>query len=155
MKKLIALAATAMMLLSLFTACGKEPAANNDNDTEKTTTFTVGFDAEFPPYGYQDENGEYVARGNRNIKINGENFKPLLADAVSKLDDVTVINQLNITDYLVNNNKIEGAVGFSIADGTVYEIRRKESADCNRRSRRTLPSEQSWLFPSQNVVSAV
>ena len=23
-------------------------------------TFTVGFDAEFPPYGYQDENGEYV-----------------------------------------------------------------------------------------------
>ena len=60
MKKLIALAAAAMMLLSLFTACGKEPAANNDNDTEKTTTFTVGFDAEFPPYGYQDENGEYV-----------------------------------------------------------------------------------------------
>ena len=23
-------------------------------------TFTVGFDAEFPPYGYQDESGEYV-----------------------------------------------------------------------------------------------
>ena len=23
-------------------------------------TFTVGFDAEFPPYGYKDENGEYV-----------------------------------------------------------------------------------------------
>ena len=62
----------------------------------------------------KDENGEYVARGNRNIKINGENFKPLLADAVSKLDDVTVINQLNITDYLVNNNKIEGAVGFPL-----------------------------------------
>ena len=48
----------------------------------------------------KDENGEYVARGNRNIKINGENFKPLLADAVSKLDDVTVINQLNITCLL-------------------------------------------------------
>lgn len=74
----------------------------------------------------KDENGEYVARGNRNIKINGENFKPLLADAVSKLDDVTVINQLNITDYLVNNHKIEGAVGFSIADATAYEIRAKK-----------------------------
>lgn len=24
------------------------------------TTFTVGFDAEFPPYGYKDESGEYV-----------------------------------------------------------------------------------------------
>ena len=23
-------------------------------------TFTVGFDAEFPPYGYKDTNGEYV-----------------------------------------------------------------------------------------------
>ena len=79
-----------------------------------------------PKFMIKDENGEYVARGNRNIKINGENFKPLLADAVSKLDDVTVINQLNITDYLVNNNKIEGAVGFSIADGTAYEIRAKK-----------------------------
>ncbi len=42
-----------------------------------------------------------------------------------QINDVTVINQLNITDYLVNNNKIEGAVGFSIADGTAYEIRAK------------------------------
>ena len=32
----------------------------------------------------KDENGEYVARGNRNIKINGENIKPLLAGAVEK-----------------------------------------------------------------------
>ena len=24
------------------------------------TAFTVGFDAEFPPYGYQNEDGEYV-----------------------------------------------------------------------------------------------
>ena len=28
----------------------------------------------------KDENGRYVARGNRNIKINGENIKPILAD---------------------------------------------------------------------------
>jgi polar amino acid transport system substrate-binding protein len=27
---------------------------------EAGRTFTVGFDAEFPPYGYQDESGEYV-----------------------------------------------------------------------------------------------
>ena len=38
----------------------------------------------------KDENGEYVARGNRNIKINGENMKPLLASAVESLPDVTV-----------------------------------------------------------------
>ena len=27
----------------------------------------------------KDENGKYVARGNRNIKINGENIKPLFS----------------------------------------------------------------------------
>ncbi|MBR1622301.1 MAG: FAD-binding protein, partial [Pseudobutyrivibrio sp.] len=27
----------------------------------------------------KDENGKYVTRGNRNIKINGENIKPILA----------------------------------------------------------------------------
>jgi adenylylsulfate reductase, subunit A len=57
----------------------------------------------------KDENGEYVARGNRNIKINGENIKPILADAVKKQDNVTVINHLNITDFIVENNEIKGA----------------------------------------------
>ena len=71
----------------------------------------------------KDENGEYVARGNRNIKINGENMKPLLAAAVEKLKDVTVINRINITDYIVEDNTIKGAYGFSIDDGTAYEIR--------------------------------
>ena len=74
----------------------------------------------------KDENGEYVARGNRNIKINGENMKPLLADAVSKLPDVTVLNHVNITDYIVEDNKILGAAGFSIEDNTAYEIRAKK-----------------------------
>ena len=73
----------------------------------------------------KDENGGYVARGNRNIKINGENMKPILADAVNQLEDVTVINHLNITDYIVKNNQILGAFGFSIEDGTAYEIRAK------------------------------
>ena len=34
----------------------------------------------------KDENGKYVERGNRNIKINGENIKPILASAVAALD---------------------------------------------------------------------
>ena len=74
----------------------------------------------------KDENGEYVARGNRNIKINGENIKPLLASAVEALSDVTIINRINITDYIVEDNKIKGAYGFSIEDGTAYEIRAKK-----------------------------
>lgn len=74
----------------------------------------------------KDENGRYVARGNRNIKINGENIKPILADAVNSLKNVTVINRLNITDYIVKDNTILGAVGFNIDTGEVYEIRAKK-----------------------------
>lgn len=74
----------------------------------------------------KDENGEYVARGNRNIKINGENIKPILADAVNQLDDVEVINHLNITDYIVEDNMIKGAFGFHMENGTAYEIRAKK-----------------------------
>lgn len=74
----------------------------------------------------KDENGRYVARGSRNIKINGENIKPILADAVNSLKNVTVINRLNITDYIVKDNTILGAVGFNIDTGEVYEIRAKK-----------------------------
>ena len=74
----------------------------------------------------KDENGEYVARGNRNIKINGENMKPLLASAVESLPDVTVLNRINITDYIVENNMIRGAFGFSMEENTAYEIRAKK-----------------------------
>ena len=73
----------------------------------------------------KDEQGEYIARGTRNIKINGENIKTILADAVKKLDDVQVINHLNITDYIVLDNTIAGALGFDIRTGTAYEIRAK------------------------------
>ena len=74
----------------------------------------------------KDENGNYVARGNRNIKINGENMKPLLAKAVEELEDVTILNRINITDYIVEENEIKGAFGFSIEEGTAYEIRAKK-----------------------------
>lgn len=51
MKKLLALALSMVMAMSMLAGCG----AKDEN------TFTVGFDAEFPPYGYRDEaTGEYV-----------------------------------------------------------------------------------------------
>ena len=70
----------------------------------------------------KDENGDYVARGNRNIKINGENFKPILAKAVQEQENVSVINRVNITKLLTKDNKVYGAVGFSLEDETAYEI---------------------------------
>lgn len=77
MKKVIALLSVMAMVLGL-TACGSsqsattEPVADVEPATEAEatdvaaepalgrTTFTVGFDAEFPPYGYMDDNGDYV-----------------------------------------------------------------------------------------------
>ena len=70
----------------------------------------------------KDKDGKYVTRGNRNIKINGENIKPILADAVKKLDNVTVLNHVNIFDFSVHNNKINGAFGFGIENDTFYAI---------------------------------
>ncbi len=66
MKKLIALMLAMVMALSLV-ACGK-PAENdnsaNDNNTDgdatATRTFVMGVDAEYPPFSYLGEDGQYT-----------------------------------------------------------------------------------------------
>ena len=88
MKKFLALSVSAVMAVSLLAGCGSEKTsdtaaegaevtetteatetdesaeteetAEKTETTEEGRTFTVGFDAEFPPYGYMDENGEYT-----------------------------------------------------------------------------------------------
>lgn len=70
----------------------------------------------------KDENGDYVSRGWRNIKINGENIKPILAEAASKQDNVQVLNHVNITDLLVKDGSVCGAVGFSVNQPIAYKI---------------------------------
>ena len=69
----------------------------------------------------KDENGEYVSRGNRNIKINGENFKPLLADAVRKLPNVSVYNNINIVDLLRDekSGRVTGAFGHGVKEEVI------------------------------------
>ncbi len=57
MKKLMSLVLSLMMVSGLLTGCGSEKTV--ETSSEKTA-FTVGFDAEFPPYGYMDDNGEYT-----------------------------------------------------------------------------------------------
>ncbi|MCT3400582.1 adenylyl-sulfate reductase subunit alpha [Lentilactobacillus hilgardii] len=73
----------------------------------------------------KDENGDYVARGNRNIKINGENIKPLLARAARRQRHVKIINHVNIVDFLVDHNRIYGAVGFSLLESAAYVFHAK------------------------------
>ena len=70
----------------------------------------------------KDKDGKYVTRGNRNIKINGENIKPILAAAVAKASNVQVLNHVNIFDFSVHDNRIDGAFGFGIENDTFYSI---------------------------------
>ncbi|OWU99775.1 adenylyl-sulfate reductase subunit alpha [Fibrobacter sp. UWR2] len=70
----------------------------------------------------KDKDGKYVTRGNRNIKINGENIKPILAAAVAKTPNVQVLNHVNIFDFSVHDNRIDGAFGFGIENDTFYAI---------------------------------
>lgn len=50
-----------LMMVSLFVVGNLPILSVNASQVENgDTTLVVGFDAEFPPYGYQDENGEYV-----------------------------------------------------------------------------------------------
>lgn len=73
----------------------------------------------------KDENGNYVTRGNRNIKINGENIKPILANEVYKSKNVIVKNHVNVIDYIVENNEIKGVYGISTEEEIFYVVQAK------------------------------
>ena len=75
----------------------------------------------------KDAEGRYVTRGWRNVKINGENIKPLLAGEVRRQKNVTVLNHVNITDLKVQQDaagkrRVTGAWGFSVREPVAYEI---------------------------------
>ena len=80
-KKVLSLLLVSVMASAALTGCGgdkksetqqasedaaaaEEEATEEDAEAEDTAsdgkTFTVGFDAEYPPYGYMDDNGEYT-----------------------------------------------------------------------------------------------
>ncbi|MDD3403287.1 MAG: ABC transporter substrate-binding protein, partial [Hespellia sp.] len=71
-KRLVALLVAVMTVTTLAAGCGspsKKADSGSDTNTAaaadnaekaKGDTFTSGFDAEYPTYGYMDDNGEYV-----------------------------------------------------------------------------------------------
>ncbi|GFI61476.1 L-cystine-binding protein FliY [Clostridiales bacterium] len=69
MKKFLAAAIAAVMALGVMTGCSssteKQPAdeqseEQSGDEKEERTKFVVGFDAEYPPYGYMAEDGTYA-----------------------------------------------------------------------------------------------
>ncbi len=70
----------------------------------------------------KDDEGKYVTRGKRSIKINGENIKPILANALDEYENIDVINRVNIIDYITKDDKVIGAYGFSVREEKFYVI---------------------------------
>ncbi len=70
----------------------------------------------------KDKDGHYVPRGWRNLKINGENIKPLLAKAARQNPNAKILNHVNITALKVKNNTVTGATGFSVLEPVAYDI---------------------------------
>lgn len=65
MKKILSMVLVTVLALSAalaFSGCGKKSVDKTQESYElqKGDEFVVGFDAEYPPYGYMDDNGEYT-----------------------------------------------------------------------------------------------
>ncbi|MGN0171726.1 MAG: amino acid ABC transporter substrate-binding protein [Acutalibacteraceae bacterium] len=66
MKRIICCVLAILMMVGALAGCSSSPAQGGEATSTTTaaktdaTTFTVGFDAAFPPYGYIDESGNYV-----------------------------------------------------------------------------------------------
>ena len=70
----------------------------------------------------KDENGEYISRGDRNLKINGENIKPILADAVLAHPQIRVINHTNVIDLICQDGRITGAYGNDLYEEKILLV---------------------------------
>ena len=119
-KKLAVLLAVSMVAVLAMTGCGgngdadKKDAGDdakqqvsddaNKDDTDKKgdagdkKTFTVGFDAEYPPYGYMDDNGEYTG------------FDLELAEAVCEMEGWELVKKpinWDSKDHELNSGSID------------------------------------------------
>ena len=72
----------------------------------------------------KDQNGNYVSRGKRSIRIYGERLKPILAAAVYRAD-VKVLNRVVATNFIFDGERVRGAYGFGNRDGKFYVIHAK------------------------------
>ncbi len=71
--------------------------------------------------------GHYQREGRWQIMIHGESYKPIVAEAARKSAD-EVLNRVMVTHLLMDRtkpNRVAGAVGFDVRDGTFYVFRSK------------------------------
>ena len=72
----------------------------------------------------KDKDGNYVSRGWRNLKINGENIKPILAKAVKAAENVEVLEHVDVVDLLKDaDGHAAGAWGVALREEAVVYVR--------------------------------
>jgi Succinate dehydrogenase/fumarate reductase, flavoprotein subunit len=82
------------------------------------------------PIIYDKQTGHYKREGRWQILIHGESYKPIVAEAAQKAAS-EVYNRIMVTHLLLDRNvpnRVAGAVGFSVRDGSFYVFRAKASS---------------------------
>ena len=110
---ILALALTATLMISCVSAEGIFDFLNADaSDDNDNTTFVVGFNAAFPPFGYKDDNGSYTG------------FDLALAEEVAKRNNWTFVAQ-PIIDW--NTKEVELNSGVVDCIWSEFTINGRES----------------------------
>ena len=79
------------------------------------------------PIIYDDQTGRYKREGKWQILIHGESYKPIVAEAATKAAS-KIYNRIMITHLFTDEsdpNRIAGAVGFHVRDGSFYVFHAK------------------------------
>ena len=75
---------------------------------------------------WKNDEGKYVHEGRWQLMINGESYKPIVAEAArNALGMENVYERVFITEPLMEGNRCKGAVGFSVRDNKFYVFKAK------------------------------
>jgi len=72
----------------------------------------------------KDDSGRYIPRGKRNVEINGESIKPVIAAALDK-SGASVLNRTVAVDYIISWGRVVGVFAFSARTKKFYVITSK------------------------------
>ncbi len=120
---------------SASAAADGSQAASASNLADKKT-FTVGFDAEFPPYGYMDENGEYTG------------FDLEMAQAVADLEGWELVKQP--IDWDSKDMELSSGSIDCIWNGFTMDGRE----DAYTFSDPYIDNSQVWVVPAESGISS-
>jgi len=143
MKKFLALILALVMALSLI-ACGQTaaPSAEGGDDTAaEAQTFIMGIDAEYPPFSYMDESGEYAGFDVEicqaacellgwNFEVFGVNWEEKLVQLDAGECDcvwsgMTILDSMKDAGYLISEPYFDNAQVIMVKEGSDI----KSSAD--------------------------